>query len=563
MKWGKIPEPQIENVKKLSNVLGVSDIVSKLLIQRGINNFDSAKDYFRPEWNHLYNPFLMKDMQIAVDRIKQAIDKNEKVMVLGDYDVDGTTSVSLIISYLNDKITDLKPYIPDRYSEGYGISERAINYANSEGVNLIIALDCGIKAVEKVKYASSLGIDFIICDHHMPEEILPNAVAVLDPKRTDCNYPFKDLCGCGIGFKLVQAINNHLGLSDSELIIYLDLVATAIAADVVPLVGENRTLMFLGLKQLRENPRLGFKIFIKDLTRPINVSDLAFIVAPRINAAGRMDHGINAVKLMTSKDQKAVLSIARTIEFFNTERKSTEERITNEALQQIKLEDITKNYSTVVYHSSWHKGVIGIVASRLIEHYYRPTVVLTKSEDLMVGSVRSVHGFDVYEALEACKQHIFQFGGHKYAAGLTLNTEQLNPFKEAFETYVSKNLSPELKEPEIKYDLEVEFSDLNSKLLRIINQMRPFGPKNTNPVFATHNCRDSGSSRLVGSDKTHLRLDVLDSNQTHFQGIGFGLGHMLKKVKETDTFSILYTLDENHYNGTVNLQFKLRDINFN
>ena len=563
MKWGKIPEPQIENVKKLSTVLGVSDIVSKLLIQRGINNFDSAKDYFRPEWNHLHNPFLMKDMQIAVDRIKQAIDKNEKVMILGDYDVDGTTSVSLIISYLNDKITDLKPYIPDRYSEGYGISERSIKYANSEGINLIIALDCGIKAVEKVKYASSLGIDFIICDHHMPEEILPNAVAVLDPKRTDCNYPFKDLCGCGIGFKLVQAINNHLGLSDSELIIYLDLVATAIAADVVPLVGENRTLMFLGLKQLRENPRLGFKIFIKDLTRPINVSDLAFIVAPRINAAGRMDHGINAVKLMTSKDQKAVLSIARTIEFFNTERKSTEERITNEALQQIKLEDITKNYSTVVYHSSWHKGVIGIVASRLIEHYYRPTVVLTKSEDLMVGSVRSVHGFDVYEALEACKQHIFQFGGHKYAAGLTLNTEQLNPFKEAFETYVSKNLSPEFKEPEIKYDLEVEFSDLNSKLLRIINQMRPFGPKNMNPVFATHNCRDSGSSRLVGSDKTHLRLDVLDSNQTHFQGIGFGLGHMLKKVKEADTFSILYTLDENHYNGVVNLQFKLRDINFN
>ena len=563
MKWGKIPESPIENVKKLSNVLGVSDIVSKLLIQRGINNFDSAKDYFRPEWNHLHNPFLMKDMQIAVDRIKQAIDKNEKVMVLGDYDVDGTTSVSLIISYLNDKITDLKPYIPDRYSEGYGISERAIKYANSEGINLIIALDCGIKAVEKVKYASSLGIDFIICDHHMPEEILPDAIAVLDPKRTDCNYPFKDLCGCGIGFKLVQAINNHLGLSDSELIIYLDLVATAIAADVVPLVGENRTLMFLGLKQLRENPRLGFKIFIKDLTRPINVSDLAFIIAPRINAAGRMDHGINAVKLMTSKDQKAVLSIARTIEFFNTERKSTEERITNEALQQIKLEDITKNYSTVVYHSSWHKGVIGIVASRLIEHYYRPTVVLTKSEDLMVGSVRSVHGFDVYEALEACKQHIFQFGGHKYAAGLTLNTEQLNPFKEAFETYVSKNLLPEFKEPEIKYDLEVEFSDLNSKLLRIINQMRPFGPKNMNPVFATHNCRDSGSSRLVGSDKTHLRLDVLDSNQTHFQGIGFGLGHMLKKVKEADTFSILYTLDENHYNGMVNLQFKLRDINFN
>ena len=563
MKWGKIPEPPIENVKKLSTVLGVSDIISKLLIQRGINNYESAKDYFRPLWTHLHNPFLMKDMQIAVNRIKEAIEKNEKVMVLGDYDVDGTTSVSLIISYLNDKITDLKPYIPDRYSEGYGISERSINYANSEGVNLIIALDCGIKAIEKVRYASSLGIDFIICDHHVPGETLPDAVAVLDPKRIDCNYPFKDLCGCGIGFKLIQAINIQLGFSDTDLNIYLDLVATAIAADMVQLVGENRTLVFFGLKQLRENPRLGFKIFINELTRPINVSDLAFIVAPRINAAGRMDHGINAVKLMTSKDQKVVLSIARTIEFFNTERKSTQERITKEALQQIKLEDITKSDSTVVYHPSWHKGVIGIVASRLIEHYYRPTVVLTKSEEFMVGSVRSVYGFDVYKALEACKQNIFQFGGHKYAAGLTLKKEQLHTFKEAFETYVSKNLSSEFKDSEIKYDLEVEFSDLNSKLLRIINQMRPFGPKNMNPVFATHSCKDSGSSRLVGNDKTHLRLDVLDSNQTHFQGIGFGLGHMLKKVKETDTFSILYTLDENYYNGRVNLQLKLRDIKFN
>ena len=563
MKWGKILEPPIENVKKLSAVLGVSDIVSKLLIQRGINNYDIAKDYFRPLWTHLYNPFLMKDMKIAVDRIKEAIEKNEKVMVLGDYDVDGTTSVSLLISYLSDKITDLKPYIPDRYSEGYGISERAIKYANSEGINLIIALDCGIKAIEKVRYASSLGIDFIICDHHVPGEKLPDALAVLNPKRRDCNYPFNDLCGCGIGFKLIQAINNHLGLSDSELIIYLDLVAASIAADLVPLVGENRTLMFLGLKQLRENPRLGFKILIKDLKRPVNVSDLAFVIAPRINAAGRMDHGINAVKLMTSKDQKVVLSIARTIEFFNTERKSTEERITKEALQQIKLEEITKSFSTVVYHPSWHKGVVGIVASRLIEYYYRPTIVLTKSEELIVGSVRSVYGFDVYEALQACKNNIFQFGGHKYAAGLTLKMGQLKPFKEAFETYVSENLQPEFKEPEIKYDLEVEFIDLNSKLLRIINQMRPFGPKNMYPVFVTHNCKDTGASRIVGKDKTHLRLDVLDSNRTYFQGIGFGLGHMLKKVKETDNFSILYTLDENHYSGKVNLQLKLRDIKFN
>ena len=563
MKWVKIPEPKTESTKKLSTVLGVSDIISKLLIQRGINDFDNAKDYFRPLWSHLHDPFLMQDMQIAVDRIKESIEKKEKVMVLGDYDVDGTTSVSLMISYLNDKIIDLIPYIPNRYSEGYGVSERAIDYARSEGVKLIIALDCGIKAIDKVSYASSLGINFIICDHHMPGEILPDAIAVLDPKRTDCNYPFKDLCGCGIGLKFIQGINKHLGLSDTDLIIYFDLVAAAIAADLVPLVGENRTLMFFGLKQLRENPRLGFKILIKNLKRPINVSDLAFVIAPRINAAGRMDHGMNAVKLMTSKDQKVVLSIARTIEFFNTERKSTEERITKEALQQIRLEDIIKNNSTVVYHSSWHKGVIGIVASRLIEHYYRPTVVLTKAGEFIVGSVRSVYGFDVYKALEACKQNIIQFGGHKYAAGLTLKTEQLQTFKESFETYVSKNLSSEFKDSEIKYDLEVEFSDLNLKLFRIINQMRPFGPKNMNPVFATHCCKDSGSSRLVGNDKTHLRLDVLDSNQTHFQGIGFGLGHMLKKIKETESFSILYTLDENHFNGKVNLQLKLRDIKFN
>ena len=562
MQWKKIPEPFVEKVDELTKILAVPKTIATLLVQRGIEDFDSAKYFFRPEWSHLHDPLLMKDMDAAVLRIQRAIKDGEGVMVFGDYDVDGTTSVALVSSYLKDKIAKLRPYVPDRYTEGYGVSKKGIDEAQANGISLIIALDCGIKANEYVKYAKELEIDFIICDHHLPGAEIPKAVAVLDPKRNDCSYPFKELCGCGIGFKLIQALQNQLGLPESELSSYLDLVAIAIAADIVPMVGENRILTFLGLQQLELRPRPGLTFFLKNLKRTLNVTDLVFVIAPRINAAGRMDQGLNAVELLMSTDNESALPIARSIEFFNIERKTTDERITIEALQQIKLNQETQNTSSVVFHPSWHKGVIGIVASRLIEHYYRPTVVLTKSEEVISGSVRSVPGFDVYNALEACKDSIIQFGGHKYAAGLTIKPNQLDKFKLDFETYTKANILPEQREPSITYDLDIDFSDLNLKLLRIINQMSPFGPKNMRPIFVTHECKDAGGSRLVGNDKTHLRLDIIDSAGNRFSGIGFGLGHHLSEVKKQKLFSVLYTLEENHYNGSTSLQLKIKNFKF-
>ena len=563
MLWKKSPSQPIEIVEELSKKIGVNKSIAELLVARGIYDFESAKYFFRPEWSHLHDPFLMKDMKEAVTRIQKAIDTGEGVMIFGDYDVDGTTSVALLTSYLNDKIPKLRAYIPDRYNEGYGISKKGIQEAQADGISLIIALDCGVKAIEQINYANSLEIDFIICDHHLPGPQIPNALAVLDPKRKDCNYPFKELCGCGVGFKLVQALQKHFKSSELELLIYLDLVAIAIAADIVPITGENRTLTFLGLKQLQNSPRLGLHLFIKDIKRPLVVRDLVYIIAPRINASGRMDQGINSVELLMSKDQNKILSIARSIEFFNTERKSTEERIVEEALQQIELEEEIENSSTVVYHHSWHKGVIGIVASRLIEKFYRPTVVITKSGDILAGSARSVSGFDIYSALKSCEDSMIKFGGHKYAAGLTLKPEKLNNFKKAFEDYVKENILPEQKSPFLNYDLELELNNLNPKFFRILNQMEPFGPQNSQPVFVTCNCRDAGGSRIVGNNKNHLKLDIIDEKGIRFKGIGFGMGYYLKKIKMQKTFSLLYTLDENHYNGEVSLQLNVKDLKFN
>ena len=562
MRWKKISGPLKSDVEELSEILAIPMTVATLLLHRGIEDYDSAKDFFRPKWSNLHDPFLMQDMKAAVLRIQIAIENGERVMVYGDYDVDGTSSVALVSLYLKDKIAELSPYIPDRYSEGYGVSEKGIEKAKAEGISLIISLDCGIKAIEQVNYAKEMGIDFIICDHHLPDNKIPKAVAVLDPKREDCSYPFKELCGCGIGFKLIQALQMHLGLPDSELSSYLDLVAIAIAADIVPMTGENRILTFLGIRQFQEHPRPGLKFFLKALKRPLNVTDLVFVIAPRINAAGRMDHGLNAVELLMNTDKESVLPIARSIEFFNTERKTTDERITNEALQQIKLNNELNSASTVVYHPSWHKGVIGIVASRLIEHYYRPTIVLTKSEDVIAGSVRSVSGFDVYQALEACKDSIIQFGGHKYAAGLTLNPEQIDEFRSAFEAYTKESILPDQREPSISYDLEISFKDLNLKLLRILNQMAPFGPKNMRPIFATHQCKDAGGSRLVGSNKKHLRFDIIDSSGDRFSGIGFDMGQYIMEIKKQKSFSILYNIEENQYNGNISLQLKVKNIKF-
>ena len=560
MQWYKRKNFNSEKIARLSKTLNIPDVISSLLLQRGIVDFESAKHFFRPDWSQLHNPFLMKDMNKAVDRIQLAINTNEKVMIFGDYDVDGTTSVALLTDYLKNKIFYIKPYVPDRYSEGYGISKKGIEIAKEEGISLIIALDCGIKAFQEINYAKELGIDFIVCDHHLPEKSIPDAVAVLDPKRDGCEYPFKELCGCGIGFKLIQALQIKLKLPKNELIIYSDLVATAIAADIVPIVGENRVLTFIGLKQMQSNPRLGFKILTNQLRKPLKVTDLVFVLAPRINAAGRMDKGLNAVKLMLSIEKQEAISIARKIEFYNKERRYTEELITKEAFQQIKLEGTVNDCSSIVYSPSWHKGVIGIVASRLIEKYYRPSIVLTKSGDILTGSARSVSGFDIYKALEACKENLIQFGGHKYAAGLTLKMEQLSKFKLSFEKYAKENISPEYKMRSMEYDLDIKFNDISPKLFRIINQMAPFGPKNMRPVFATHNCKEMGMTRTVGNDKTHLQLDISDSTGVRFSGIGYGLGHLLKEIKEVNSFSVLYTIEENEFRGNKNLQLKIKDI---
>ena len=562
MLWQAVSPPEDSKVQELVAQLNVPEALAVLLVQRGITSYAAAKEYFRPQWEQLHDPYLMEDMPQAVERIARAIAASDPVMVFGDYDVDGTTAVALVSAYLQTHLEVVLPYIPDRYKEGYGISKAGIDEAKAHGIQLIIALDCGIKAHEQVAYAKELGIDFIICDHHLPDSTLPEAVAVLDPKRADCGYPYKELCGCGIGFKLIQALQQYLGREAKALASYLDLVATAIAADIVPMTGENRLLTALGIEQMRKAPRPGFQFFLSRLKKPLRVSDLVFIIAPRINAAGRMNQGINAVELLLAKRQEEALPLARSIEFFNEERRSTDERITKEALQQIELQEAVDKNTTVVYHPSWHKGVIGIVASRLIEHYYRPTIVLTKSEGILAGSVRSVKGFDVYEALEACKEHMIQFGGHKYAAGLTLDEVQLEAFKDAFEQAVQDRIQASHKTPMLFYDAVLTLDQITSKLYRILIQMAPFGPKNMKPVFVSHHCMDKGGSRLVGKEEDHLKLEIIDPSGTVIEGIGFGLGAHHRKVKQKNSFSILYHIDENEFNGNTSLQLVIKDIQF-
>lgn len=562
MRWIQkhIPNPTV--VSTLQNELNVSEQIAQLLVQRGISSFEEAKTFFRPQLAELHDPFKMKDMDQAVERIQKAVFSQEKVMVYGDYDVDGTTSVALVYSYLKKQLTHIQPYIPDRYTEGYGVSIQGIDHAHKAGVGLIIALDCGIKAIKQVAYAKGLGIDFIICDHHLPGQKLPEAKAILDPKRSDCSYPYKELCGCGIGFKLIQALTETAKQSFDTLLPYLDLVATAIAADIVPITGENRLLMHFGMIQLQHSPRVGFRYFLKQLKKQVRVSDLVFIIAPRINAAGRMKHGLFAVQLLTAESTEAALPLARSIEFYNTERKSTDERITEAALEQLERHQENDRYSTVVFDPKWHKGVVGIVASRLIEKHYRPTVVLTQSGDVLSGSVRSVSGFNVYEALEACKEEMLQFGGHKYAAGLTLKPEQYESFKARFEAVVKQRILPEQREAAIIYDLEIDFNSITDKMHRILVQMGPFGPQNMHPVFKTVACLDSGGSRAVGKDQSHLRLEVKDASGIRFIGIGFGMAHHLNTIKSRVPFSILYTVEENEFNGNVSLQLKVKDLAF-
>jgi single-stranded-DNA-specific exonuclease len=561
MRWTLKPNPEADKLASLQKALQVDEVVAKLLLQRGIETYEEAKLFFRPSLDHLHDPFLMKDMDRAVSRIEQALNNNENILVFGDYDVDGTSSVALMSTYLKTRTEQVATYIPDRYDEGYGVSIKGIDFAQDNDFSLIIALDCGVKAIDKVAYANEKGIDFIICDHHRPGKELPDAIAVLDPKRDDCKYPFKELCGCGVGFKLIQALAFKEGKDVEDLIEYLDLVATAIGADIVPIVGENRVLAYLGLEVINTNPRPGIQAIINQVKIDIlTITDVVFIVAPRINAAGRMKHGNYAVTLLSETDFELAETYAEEIEDFNTDRREADQRITEEALQQIENNKEHEGYTTVVYHETWHKGVIGIVASRLIETYYRPTLVFTKSGDKLAASARSVSGFDVYNALEACSEHIEQFGGHKYAAGLTLKEENYEAFKQAFEDEVSRTIDKHLLIPEIKVDLKIDLHQVDNKLWRILCQFAPFGPGNMTPIFMTENLKDTGYGKCVGEDDKHLRITVTQTGREKLVCIGFNLGDRLSLIKDNKLFKAVYSIDENHWQGNTSLQLKLRDI---
>lgn len=561
MRWTLKSKPEKEKVQKLQSELQINEIIATLLVQRGIETFEQARQFFRPSLDDLHDPYLMKDMDKAVSRIEKAIADGENILVFGDYDVDGTTAVSLVSSYLKSYYSNVATYIPDRYDEGYGISYKGIDFAEDNEFTLIIALDCGIKSVDHIAYANERNIDFIICDHHRPGDALPKAVAVLDPKRVDCSYPYDELCGCGVGFKLIQALAQNRNQTIDDLLIYLDLVATAIAADIVPITGENRVLAKFGLEVINSNPRPGIKALIQNLKKKVlTITDVVFIIAPRINAAGRIKHGNEAVALLTEYDLDQAEFFASEIEQHNSDRKDLDKQITVEALSQIEENNEKQKFTTVVYSENWHKGVIGIVASRLTETYYRPTIVFTKSGDKLAASARSVKDFDVYNALEACAEHLEQFGGHMYAAGMTLKEENYIVFKNAFEKEVEKTISPDLLIPEISVDAEIDLSDINEKLIRILNQFEPFGPQNMTPVFMTKGVKDTGYAKGIGQNEEHLKLFVKQNNSEGFGAIGFGLGNKLELTKNQNTFDMAFCIDENEFNGNVTVQLRLKDL---
>ena len=549
-------------VLELQQALGISKVICQILVQRNLFTFDQAKSFYRPQLSHLHDPFLMKDMDKAVERITRAIAAGEKILVFGDYDVDGTTAVASMYQFLK-KIHDpslIDFYIPHRYREGYGISMRGIEFARDNDFSLVISLDCGIKSVDLIEYAASLNIDFIVCDHHLPDKILPPAVAILNPKQTDCNYPYKDLCGCGVGFKLISALAKYLNIPETEFHCYLDLVAIAIAADIVPMTGENRVLAYYGLKKVNEDPCAGIKALIElsGAKLPMHITNLVFIIAPRVNAAGRMDDGRKAVQMFIECDYEQAFPLAEMLHSDNSDRREADSNITAEALSMINASDqLVKRKSTVVFQPHWHKGVVGIVASRLIEHYYRPTIVLTKSGDLIAGSARSVNGFNLYEAIHACKDHLLGYGGHYAAAGMTMMPEQLEMFITKFEEVVSNSIPPELLVPELVIDAEIQFSDINQRFYNILSQMEPFGPENLRPVFVARNLSDTGYSKVVKEE--HIRFSL---SQQHiiFTGIGFNLANKFHILNEKKPIDVVFTLDENEWNGNKHLQLKVIDF---
>ena len=584
-RWILAQDVDKQLVKGLSESLGIDEKLAILLVQRGITNFDEAKDFFRPSLDHLHDPFLMKDMDKAVDRLQRAISEGEKILIYGDYDVDGTTAVALIYTYLKNLVNKKKIefYIPDRYEEGYGISYKGIDYAANHGFGLVIVLDCGIKAVEKIDYANERGVDFIICDHHRPDEVIPRAAAVLDSKRPDCEYPYKELSGCGVGFKLVTALSMRLGRPIEEVYQLLDYVAVSIAADIVPITGENRVLAYFGLKLLNKNPRPGIEAVLRHaninrrddnamaegdnqnvLERELTISDLVFLIGPRINAAGRLEKAADSVRLLLATNYDHAEKLASSINELNVQRRELDNTITEEALKMIDADEKMRNAkSTVIFNENWHKGVIGIVASRLTDSYYRPTIVLTRSGSLITGSARSIKNFDIYDAIDSCSDILEHFGGHKYAAGLSLKPEHLQEFSERFEKYVAEHLEEGDLTPELNVDIEIDFPTITPKFVRILKQFAPFGPGNIAPVFLTRNVIDAGFSRAVGNRK-HLKLSVMQQGNTEnvFSGIAFQKGDLYERIHDKEPFTMCYHVEENFWQGKTTLQLNVKDIKF-
>ena len=567
-----------EDKKKilLADELGISTQLARLLILRGVETFDQAKAFFRPELSSLHDPFLIKDMREAVDRLNKALKRKEKILIYGDYDVDGTTAVALVYKFLQPYMgaSQIDFYIPDRYDEGYGVSKKGIEYAHTNGVSLIITLDCGIKAIEEVDYAALLGIDVIVCDHHTTDDVLPRAVAVLDSKRADDNYPYKHLSGCGVGFKFMQAFAQDNGIDFSQLESLLDLVAVSIASDIVPITGENRILAHYGLKCLNESPSCGLKAImdvcnlrntkgIKKVNEaPITVNDIIFKIGPRINASGRMKSGREVVELLVSNSRSASKDISANIDEYNSQRREIDQQTTSEAEEYVTPEMVANRRSIVVYNPEWHKGIVGIVASRLTEKYYKPTVVLTKANDMISGSARSVQGFDLYSAIDSCRDILENFGGHTYAAGLTMKEENLEAFVSRFEAYVTANITDEQLSPQIEVDSELKFSDITPKFIRLLRQFEPFGPGNPKPIFATHRVFDyNNNSKVVGRDSKHLKLELIDdSSDSVMNGIAFRMASFSKYLKEFMPLDIVYTLEDNTFYGVTSTQLQIQDI---
>ena len=564
--WNLKKQGDTNEVKHLSAALNVNMVIARLLVQRGIRTFNDAKSFFRPRLSDLLDPYLMKDMDKAVARIEQAIEKQEKIIIYGDYDVDGTTSVAMMYLFLKSRIEKIEYYIPDRYSEGYGISSQSINYAINNGFTLVIALDCGIKTVEKIEDAKQRGLDFIICDHHNPGDRIPPAVAVLDPKRPDCEYPNKELSGCGVGFKLLQAYCMKNNLEFDEIFELLDLLVVSIASDIVPIIGENRVMAYYGLKKLNTNPGIGLQTIINLAglaETEITISDIVFKIGPRLNASGRIEHGKKSVQILVAEDEGKSDQIGEEINSFNEIRKTLDRDITSEALDMIENNPELKNTnSTVLYNRDWHKGVVGIVASRVTEQYYRPTIILTESNGLATGSARSVRDFDLYEAIGKCSDLLESYGGHMYAAGLTLKIENIGAFRQRFEEIVTKQITNLQQTQTIDIDAKITLSEITPRFYRILKQFAPFGPHNMTPVFVTEDVYDAGTSRLVGKNQEHLKLDLVepDVNSGIFAGIAFNQSNAFDLITSGTPFDICYTITENEFRGKTNLQLFIKDI---